>query len=66
MPTSSSEPSEQPVSRLERWECVRAWGQVLLCIHAENGETRVFALSREQAEDLGVDLHTASISEPQD
>ena len=65
MPSSSEEPKEVAAVTVERWECVRAWGQVLLCFHDANGETRIYALDRVQAAQLGDDLHLSSISDPE-
>lgn len=66
MPKLPSEAPEAPIATIGRWECVRAWNQLLLCLHCDDGETRVFALDREQAEMLGLDLQTISQQPPED
>ena len=64
MSPNSREPEELSVTAVSRWECVRAWGQVLLCLYDKDGEMKVYALERAQAEALGFDVQLSCMEEP--
>lgn len=64
MPPDRRDPEELSIAAVSRWECVRAWGQVLLCLYDKNGEMKVYALERAQAEALGFEVQLSSREDP--